>query len=202
MPSYLDLGLLCIVLLSALLAMLRGFTREFLAIVSWGVAALAAYYFYPMVLPFVKPHIAKDSIAMAVSAGAVFFLALILISILTVRASDAILDSKIGALDRTLGFVFGAGRGWLLCAVAFVFFAWLVPEKTQPDWVKNAKMKPLLAATGGKIMDMLPDDADTIIARFKKPKGAQPEDTPAEGDATPQPPARPGAGAPAAPKKN
>ena len=41
MPSYLDLSLIVVILISALLAMLRGFTREVLAIASWIVAAAA-----------------------------------------------------------------------------------------------------------------------------------------------------------------
>ena len=36
MPSYLDLGLIVVVLISAFLAMLRGFTREVLAIAVMG----------------------------------------------------------------------------------------------------------------------------------------------------------------------
>jgi Colicin V production protein len=51
MPSYLDLGLIGVILVSSLLAMLRGFTREVLAILSWGLAALAALYLHPLVLP-------------------------------------------------------------------------------------------------------------------------------------------------------
>ena len=53
--------------------------------------------------------------------------------------SDAILDSKIGALDRTLGFVFGAARGFLLAVVAFAIFNWLVSDKQQPEWVKTPR---------------------------------------------------------------
>src|SRR4051794_24058409 len=124
MPSYLDLGLIAVVLVSALLSMLRGFTREVLAIASWIAAAAAAYYFHPMVLPYVKPYIAKDTIALAVAVGAVFFVTLVVVSFITVKLSDLILDSKIGALDRSLGFLFGAGRGLLLCVVAFLFFNW------------------------------------------------------------------------------
>ena len=45
-----------------------------------------------------------------------------------------ILDSRIGALDRTLGFLFGLGRGLIIVVVAFLFFAWLVPADKQPDW--------------------------------------------------------------------
>ena len=69
MPSYLDLGLIGVILVSALLAMLRGFTREVLAIASWGAAALAALYFHPLVLPYLKPYISKDTIALAAAGG-------------------------------------------------------------------------------------------------------------------------------------
>ena len=194
MPSYLDLGLIGVIFVSSLLAMLRGFTREVLAIASWAAAALAALYFHPLVVPYLKPYISKDTIALAAAAGVVFFVALIVVSIVTVRISDMILDSKVGALDRSLGFLFGAARGLLLCAVAFIFFNWLVPEKTQPEWVKNAKMRPLLSVTGDQIMALLPDDPESILAKLKKSKpGAPPEDAPAEGDDSkaPQPPARP-----------
>ena len=198
MPSYLDLGVIGVILVSASLAMVRGFTREVLAIVSWAAAAAAAYYFYPLVLPYVKPYIPKDAVAMGVSAGIVFFVALVVVSIITVRISDAILDSKVGALDRSLGFVFGAARGLLLCAVAFVFFKWLVVDQAQPEWVKNAKLKPLLDVTGEKVLAMLPDDPDGVLAKLKKSKTAAPnEEQPADDEQKPPTPApRPAAPAP------
>ncbi|MDQ6870189.1 MAG: CvpA family protein [Pseudomonadota bacterium] len=172
MPSYLDLGLIVVVLISAFLAMLRGFTREVLAIAAWGAAALAAIYLHPLVLPYVKPYIAKDVIAFAVAAAAVFFVTLIAVSLITIKLSDAILDSKIGALDRSLGFLFGAVRGLLLCVIAFVFFNWLVPAQTQPGWVKTARTRPLLQVTGDKLMAILPDDPEGLLNKLKKPKSA------------------------------
>jgi membrane protein required for colicin V production len=172
LPSYLDLGLIVVILISAFLAMLRGFTREVLAIASWGAAALAAIYLHPLALPYVKPYIAKDVIALAVAAAAVFFVTLIAVSLITIKLSDAILDSKIGALDRSLGFLFGAVRGLLLCVIAFVFFSWLVPAQTQPGWVKTARMRPLLQATGDRLMAILPEDPEGLLNKLKKPKSA------------------------------
>ena len=56
---------------------------------------------------------------------------------------------RIGALDRTLGFLFGLGRGLLIVVVAFLFFTWLVPDKQRPDWVTNgAKSRVVLQGTG------------------------------------------------------
>jgi membrane protein required for colicin V production len=194
MPSYLDLTLIVVVLISALLSLLRGFTREVLAIASWAAAAAAAYYFYRLGSPFILPYMPKPQYADYASAAAIFLVTLIVISFVTVRISDAILDSKIGALDRSLGFLFGAGRGYLLCVIGFIFFAWLVPEKSYPDWVKSSKTRSWLEATGNSLQGMLPDDfAGTVSSLVKKPKAG--DDSPPETDpdaTTPAPPVRPG----------
>lgn len=180
MPSYLDLAVLAIVLVSAMLALLRGFTRETLAIFSWVAAGAAAYYFHPLALPYIRPHVPKENIAQAAAIAAVFFVALIAVSIITVKVSDLILDSKVGALDRTLGFIFGAVRGLLLAIVAFAFYGWLAPEANQPEWVKNARMKPILEAGGDKLRDLVPQDVDALIANLKPKKAAPVNEEPAE----------------------
>ena len=181
MPSYLDLGLLAVVLVSALLAMLRGFTREVLAIAAWIAAAAAAVYLYPYLLPYIKPYLNKEPWASIASATVIFFAALILVTIITVNLSDAVLDSKVGALDRSLGFIFGAARGFLLCVVAFLFFTMLDPADKQPEWVKNARMRPVLQNVGDDMQAMLPRD---LLNKLIKPKSATPADEPpAETDA-------------------
>jgi membrane protein required for colicin V production len=170
MPSYLDLGVLGVILLSALLAMMRGFTREVLAIGSWAAAAAAGYYFYPRVLPYLEPYVHKPVVAQGLAFAIVFFITLVVVSLFTVRVSDAILDSKIGALDRSLGFLFGAARGFLLAVVAFAIFSWLVGDKQQPEWVRNAKTRPALNETASRIIAMLPEDAAATIENLIKSK--------------------------------
>jgi len=170
MPSYLDLAVIGVVLISAILAMMRGFTREILAIGSWAAAAAAAYYFYPQVTPYLTPYIHKENVAQAGAAALVFLVALIVVSLITVRISDAILDSSIGAIDRSLGFVFGAARGFLLAVVAFSMFNWLVAEAQQPAWMKTAKTRPMLDATANRIIAMLPEDVGQQIESVLKSK--------------------------------
>ena len=172
MPSYLDLGVIGVVLVSAILSLMRGFTREVLAIGSWVAAAAAAYYLHPHVMPYLAPYIHKPIVLQAVAAAIVFFVTLIIVSLFTVRVSDAILDSKIGALDRSLGFVFGAVRGFLLAVVAFAIFNWLAGEKAQPDWVQKAKTRPMLTDTADRIIAMLPEDAATTLGAWIKSKSA------------------------------
>src|ERR1700674_2318502 len=183
--TILDLVLLGVMLISGLLALVRGFMREILSIAAWGAAALATLYAYQKLLPTAKAYFNNDTIATAVTVAGVFIGTLIVVSIITTRVSDMILDSRIGALDRTLGFLFGLARGLLIVVVAYQFFIWLVPDKQRPDWVTGAKSRMVLQGTGEWLMSLLPDDPEnTILKRFKKNK---PDD--AQTDAEPAPPA-------------
>jgi membrane protein required for colicin V production len=172
--TLLDILLLVVMLISGLLAMIRGFMREVLSIAAWGLAALATLYGYSRLLPTVKQYITSDIAAAAVTIVGVFLITLLVISIITVRISDMILDSRVGALDRTLGFLFGLGRGLVIMVVAYLFFAWLVPDRSQPEWVKSAKSRVVLQNTGQWLVAMLPEDPEsTILKRLRRPK---PED--------------------------
>jgi membrane protein required for colicin V production len=167
--------------------MVRGFMREVLSIASWAAAALLTVYAYPKLLPMAKQYVNNDMAASAVVIGGVFLGTLLVVSVVTIKVSDMILDSRVGALDRTLGFLFGLARGLVIVVVAFLFFVWLVPERSQPDWVKNAKSKAVLENTGKAIMSMLPDDPEGYLRRFKQRReGDEPAEPPAEQPAQPR----------------
>ena len=181
--SVLDLVVLGVVLISALLAAVRGFTREVLAIVAWVTAAAAAWFLHPLLLPHLRPYIPNDSVRLAAAIGAVFILTLIIVSIITVKISDLILDSRIGALDRTLGLFFGAARGFLICVIGWVFLAWLVQGR-MPEWATTAKTRPMLENTGNALIAMLPDNPEGLLKKMRPPR---PEGDPAEPPAEPDP---------------
>ena len=168
--TWLDLLLLGVMLISGLLAMIRGFMREVLSIVAWLAAAIAAYWAVRdgRLLAIAKANIASDTLATVATVAVVFLVTLLIVSVITVRISDMILDSRIGALDRTLGFLFGAARGILLVVVAMLFFNWLVAPQQQPVWVTHAKSKPLLDNLGNQLVALLPEEADaTILDRLR-----------------------------------
>jgi len=172
--TLLDILLLVVMLISGMLAMIRGFMREVLSIGAWIMAALVTLYSYSRVMPIAQSYFSSKMVATGVAVGGIFLLTLLIVSVITVRISDMILDSRVGALDRTLGFLFGLGRGLIIVVVAFLFFAWLVPDRSQPEWVRGAKSKVVLQSTGQWLISMLPDDPEkTILQRLKKPK---PED--------------------------
>jgi membrane protein required for colicin V production len=192
--SVLDLVVIGVVVISALLAAVRGFTREVLAIVAWATAAAAAWYFHPAALPLAKQYIHKDTLALVAAIGGIFIITLIVVSIITVKISDMILDSRIGALDRTLGFFFGAARGFLICVIGWVFLNWLLQGKN-PEWATASRTRPALESTGSSLVAMLPDNPEGLLQQLRnksQPEGGEP----AEPD-----PQRPAAPAPVAPAK-
>lgn len=186
--SILDLIVLGVVLLSALLAAVRGATREILAIASWAIAAAAAVMLHQPLLPIVSQHISNPTIALVVAIAAIFVVTLVVVSFITLRISDLVLDSRIGSIDRTLGFVFGVARGLLICVIAYIFFSWLVPDKMQPDWARDARLKPFLESSGVKLQSLLPDDPEAILAKYRNRAQGGADAPPAENDtARPQP---------------
>lgn len=155
--------LLVVVLISAILAAFRGFTREMLAILSWVLAAVAAFYFYEKLMPYTLPYSEALSdnkyFGIFVAAAPIFLLTLVVVSYVTVRFSNFVLESAIGPLDRSLGFLFGALRGVLLAVVALIFFDFLITPTQQPQWVAQAKSKPFLEHIGQVLIEALPEDA-------------------------------------------
>jgi membrane protein required for colicin V production len=89
---------------------------------------------------------------------------------------DMVVDSRIGPLDRTLGFLFGAARGVLICIVAAVFANFLLAPKL-PDMVANAKSYPPLLSAGDWLITLLPDDIEKQFTDFLQKRNQNPNDT-------------------------
>ncbi|WP_026379021.1 CvpA family protein [Afifella pfennigii] len=167
--TLLDGVLILVMFISAMLAMIRGFTREVFSIASWVIAAIVTYMFWQDVLPFTQGYVDDRTIAMVVTVAGIFFLTLIVVSLVTMRISDFILDSKAGPLDRTFGFLFGAARGLLLVVIAVLFLNFFISPDNQPEWIGEARSKPWLDAMGEDLMNVLPEDPEAeIIERFRQ----------------------------------
>jgi membrane protein required for colicin V production len=159
-----DAIVVVVVLISALLAMVRGLVREVLSITSWVIAGIAAYFLHAPLLNLIYPSpIADQTIATIIAVAAVFVIVLIIATYLTVKIADFVIDSRIGAVDRLMGFVFGTLRGLLLVVIAFVFFTWLVPAPQQPLWISNAQTHPMLESLGESLIQILPPDIEEAL---------------------------------------
>jgi membrane protein required for colicin V production len=148
----LDFILFGIMAVSGLLALARGLTREVLSLVAWGLAAAAAFFASKQkpLLDLVAPHVIVAAVA--------FILVLIIVSVVSVKISDRVVDSRVGAFDRTLGLLYGLARGLVLVSIAYLFYGWLLPVDRQEDWVKNAVSIPVVRHVGNLMLSFMPPD--------------------------------------------
>lgn len=194
--TFIDGAVALIIILSGVLAWSRGFTREVFAIGGWILAALAAFYFTPMVeplmreIPVVGDFFASSCVISTIAAFTLIVaLCLLILSVFTPLFSTLVLDSAFGLLDKVLGFVFGVARGILLVAVAYLIFTNLSAEATIPE-LENAGTRPLMEESAALIEETLPDSVpdwfgDRIDALMLPCAGSVPTQTPAT-DAEPQ----------------
>lgn len=161
----LDLILIGIMLISGLLALMRGFTREVLSLLAWGIAAVAALgaVLSPELNQLAGQYLQPEIVAKIALGGGVFLIVLIIMSLISVRIADWVLDSAAGAFDRSMGFVYGLARGLLLVAIAYLFYVWLVPEQKQEEWVRNARLLPVVKEVSTVVISFLPADVADVL---------------------------------------
>ncbi|MGE3915244.1 MAG: CvpA family protein [Hyphomicrobiaceae bacterium] len=173
--TYLDAALVAVAILSGLLAMYRGFTREVLSILSW-VAALGALLYFVLYHKPAAEHLAKQfsvpiPVAQIVMGAIIFLIVLIVVHLLTARISDSIQDSGVGMVDRVLGFIFGAVRGFVLIVIPYMFYEAFFPDPTnQFEWVRSARSLPYIKSAGHTFRNIL---VKVVPSSLTEPKGEQ-----------------------------
>lgn len=181
-----DTAVIVIILLSGGLAFLRGFTREILSLLAWLGAAAIAYFAFPHVRPMGAAFISPGWLADGASALGAFIPSLIVLWILSHAISQKVKGSRVGALDHTLGFIFGLGRGAALVAILFLGLGWLVPmQPTPPDWVAQARTLPLVSSAANLFLNLRSPSPGAVRERTALPTPVfqvhkRPADSPSE----------------------
>jgi membrane protein required for colicin V production len=182
-----DLIVLGILGISGLIAWYRGFMKETLTVSAWLLAAVAAVFFWPATRPFARSLVEVKLLADIMALAGVFFMLLIPTSFVSFRLSEMVRESRVGPLDRSLGFVFGVARGLLVVGLGYLVFSSLAPAKAHPEWLRQARLLPVvkgtadvLASLSGKKKKVDADAVEEKDAPEEEPKAASssPKTTP------------------------
>ena len=151
----LDLAVGIVLLISALLAFMRGFVHEVLSIAAWVGAVIAAIHGLPFVQPLARRIIPIDWAADSAAAVAIFLVVLLILSIFTHAIARSIQKSALNNLDRSLGFVFGLARALVILGVGLIITDWLTARE-RPMWMAQAKTLPVIEAAADGLKAVLP----------------------------------------------
>lgn len=152
-PILFDTIIGIIIILSTVIAFFRGFVREVLTIVNLLAATAAAYYLGDDLIPSMQSWLGADAgkdaedilgiippdvLGVFLAYAAVFFGTFIILILAGMAISSSIDAMGLGALDKTLGMLFGAFRGYLLVFLLYIPFAAIMPP-TKFDYPKFFK---------------------------------------------------------------
>ena len=198
-PAYwTDLAVVGILLVSGLLALFRGLVREVMSLGNWlgalAITAALADKLKDQFSPAVGRMMAKHQDTLGSAAGklneilpyvfaaiTVFVVSLAVLSLITHFIAKALENSPLGPINRSLGFVFGLLRGWLVVSLVFLIFTWLYPDpRQQPRWLAEAKTNGMMASGAETLQGLLPADlALPVMDKLDEKLGiAKREDTP------------------------
>jgi len=159
-----DLVLLAVLLISGLLAFSRGLVREVLSIAGWVGAAIITLELYPRARPFVAPYVGDPLLADLIAAGVIFVISLVMLWLLSSAISRRVQESDIGALDRSLGFLFGLLRGGVVISLAYLILIQFVPPAEHPSWLREARAMPVVRYGARVIVRLTPEQVREGLA--------------------------------------
>ncbi len=157
-----DHAVLTITGFSVLLGVIRGLTREVIALASWAVAFLVASVYGGEVAPLLARQIPDESWRVLAAFVAVFFVVLIVMNVIALLTSRLVKSAGLGVEDRVLGSVFGLARG-VLVVLGLVLLAGLTALPRQTVW-KDAMLAAPLEKLAVVVKQWLPQDWAKYIA--------------------------------------
>ena len=165
-----DVIILVLIFISALFAFFRGFSLELLSISVWIISFFGSYAYGVNLINFFNKIINNILISTAISYVAVFMIIFVIFSFLTRKFSVFIKDSYVGLIDKSLGFIFGILRGYVIVGLCFFLFDYFYNGK-RLEFIDNSKIIPVIKITNNEIFRFLKIDnkySENLSAEIKK----------------------------------
>ena len=152
--TWLDYAFVGVLELSTAWGVWRGLVREVISLAGWVLAFIAANLLAEPLADALGGLIANPDLRLIAAFVAIFVVTLTLVTLAAIALSKALRASGLRGLDRTLGGLFGVGRG-VLIALAFALVAGLTPFPQHPVW-KASWSGPMLGRTVEQLKPWLP----------------------------------------------
>ena len=159
-----DIVIAGVLLVSALLAYMRGLVKEVLAVGAWIGASFATLYGFTIAKPYVQQVISVELFANIVTGLGIFIVTLILLNLISHAASKGVKGSALSALDRALGFVFGLARGAILICLLYLGASWVWTVEELPEFILQARALPVVQQGSGLLLALVPEQPEVADA--------------------------------------
>jgi membrane protein required for colicin V production len=131
-----DYLVIAAIIISAIVGSVRGFLREAIALVTWIIALFIAWHFSDLIAPHMGGLLGGSNVRTWAARVILVALVLLLGAGIGASVSRFVRLSIFSGMDRLLGFVFGALRGFVLLGV-FVILGQLLRLDGERWWAHS-----------------------------------------------------------------
>lgn len=183
--NYIDIGIVILILLSAIVGFVRGFVREAISLATWIAAIAVAFIFFERLADRLPFNISNDLARLGISFVLLFLGVLILGSIINFLFNKAVHAIGLGGADRVLGGAFGVLRGALVVTLLVLLMGLGLTTFTDSSLWKGSKLVPHFSQAADWIKREIPEDVAEKLKQAASKVGIteMPEDAPASENA-------------------
>ncbi len=171
-----DLAIFAIILISVVIGLFRGFIKEALSLCTWALAIWAGVLLHDTAAFWLANYIHNETVRSIAAFSMVFFIVLILGSLVTYAISLLVKKTGLSGTDRLLGIFFGLFRGVLLVSLALLVISYSA-LKSQPWWHDSMvipSFQPLMAWLNDFVPENINRAKDAVLNKehpdeMKKP---------------------------------
>lgn len=153
---WVDYAIIVLVLTSAVIGLIRGFVKEAFALFTWIVAIGIGLHYGRDFAVLLQNVISYPSARIATAFIILFFMTLILGSLISFILNHLIEKTGLTGTDRLMGMQFGVARGAVLVSV-MVMLAGVTPLPEDPWW-KQSVLIPPFQSLAVWLKDHIPSD--------------------------------------------
>ena len=152
-----DFAVLLVVGLSVLVSLVRGASREALAMACWLGAGAIAWYGFGHARELAQKTIETAWLADLAAFCVVFIVPLIGFKVVAAILADHLPGGGLGVVDRAAGLAFGAARGAVIVCAVYLGLSLAIAPGEQPGWVREAFVLPYVQQGAGLLQRLLPE---------------------------------------------
>jgi len=145
-----------VLVLSGLIGLARGATREVTTVIAFVVAAIAAVFGLRFTGPLARHFIATPWIASTVAILVLFLIVYIVVRMIGASLTRGVRRTGLSGFDRALGFAIGLVRGLVVIGLFTLLIDAATPPGRMAPWIARARLYPLANAAGGALRAFAP----------------------------------------------
>ena len=156
-PNLLDIIIILTMLVSGVLALTQGFVKEILSLIGWVISFISVTLFMPEAGKYLRPFFESQALSDLITISIIFIITLLVWRFLSLFIVKLFKITSIGYIDRTLGFLFGLLRIYILASIIFGVFIQKIEQEKRPSYIQSSNLTKVIENSNNFLFNNFPE---------------------------------------------